>query len=333
MREIHKKYLADFSATIYIRVLEYCMKFSVVIPLYNKEHYIIDTIKSVLNQTFRDYELIVVDDGSKDHSYEAAKSLESDKIVLLHQENQGVAVARNIGIENARGEYIAFLDADDYWYSDYLETIDDLIQRFPDSDMFVTSYRVNMGKGKYHYSAHLSDEPTLLPSYWVTYKNAYDTVWTSATVIRREAILKAGMFTPGEKIGQDLDLWARVAKNNPLVAYSPKVCVDYNRDAEQNARTRVKIAYPKAFLGVLKEEMGSSRWNEEDKKWMLSKYNKKMIVYVFTSIIAGERQQARRVLRDWKKEYDNIYIAPLYCASFLPNSINKFVYKIRMKVF
>ena len=58
-----------------------------------------------------------------------------------------------------------------------------------------------------------------------------------------------------------------------------------------------------------------------------------MIVYVFTSITAGERQQARRVLRDWKKEYDNIYIALLYCASFLPNSINKFVYKIRMKVF
>lgn len=313
------------------------MRFSVVIPLYNKEHYIADTIKSVLNQSFRDFELIIVDDGSIDRSFEvaaeAAKCSDSDKIILVRQENSGVAVARNAGVENSRGEYIAFLDADDYWHPDYLETINDLTQRFPESDIFVSSYRIIMGKGKCHYSANLSDEPTLLPSYWLTYKNAYDTVWTSATVIRREAIKKAGMFTPGEKIGQDLDLWARVAKNNPVVAYSPKVCVDYNRGAEQNARTRVKIAYPKAFLGVLEEEMKNCHWSDEERKWMERKYNRKMVVYVFTSIIAGERKQARRVLRSWKRQHNNIYIVPLFCASVIPNTINSFLYKVRMRVF
>lgn len=309
------------------------MRFSVVIPLYNKEHYIVDTINSVLKQTFQDYELIVVNDGSKDNSYEVAKTVKSDKINLIHQENQGVSVARNTGVENSKGEYIAFLDADDCWYPNYLETINSLIDRFPESDIFVASYRIVMGNEKYHFSAHLNDEAVLLPSYWVTFKNAYDTVWTSATVIRKEAIIKAGMFTPGEKIGQDLDLWARVARSNPLVAYSPEVCVDYNRDAEENARTRIKIAHPKAFLKVLTEEMELDRWTDEDKKWMESKYNKKMIVYVFTSIIAGERKQARSVLKKWKQEHNNTYIFPLYCASFLPNCINRFVYKIRMKVF
>lgn len=309
------------------------MRFSVVIPLYNKEHYIENTIRSVLNQSFRDFELIIVDDGSKDDSYKNVQKIKSEKIHLIHQDNQGVAVARNTGVNQAQGEYVAFLDADDYWYPNYLETIDALIDLFSESDIFVTSYRIVMGNNKYHFSAHLSDEPTLLPSYWITYKNAYDTVWTSATVIRKEAIIKAGMFTPGEKIGQDLDLWARVAKNNPLVAYSPEICVDYNRDAEQNARTRVKIAYPKAFLSVLSEEMKNDHWTNEDKRWMESKYNKKMIVYVFTSIIAGNRKQARDVLSEWKKEHNNKYIFPLYCASFLPNCINRFAYKIRMKVF
>lgn len=309
------------------------MRFSVVIPLYNKEHYIVNTIQSVLNQTYQDYELIVVDDGSKDNSYEVAKSVQSERINLIHQENQGVAVARNTGVVNAKGEYVAFLDADDCWYPNYLQVLSDLIDKFPESDIFVSAYRIVMGNEKYHFSAHLSDEPTLLPSYWVTFKNAYDIVWTSATAIRKTAIEKAGMFTPGEKIGQDLDLWARVARNNPLVAYSPEVCVDYNRDAEQNARTRVKIAHPKAFLSVLTEEMASSRWTEEDKKWMENKYNKKMIVYVFTSIIAGERKQARSVLKQWKQEHPNKFILPLQISSYLPTSINKFVYGVRMKVF
>ena len=309
------------------------MRFSVVIPLYNKEHYIVNTINSVLNQTCRDYEIIVIDDGSKDNSFEAAKTVHSSKIKLIHQNNQGVAVARNTGVENAKGEYIAFLDADDCWYPNYLEEISALIDKFPESDIFVTSYRIVMGAEKYHFSSHLSDEPILLPSYWLTFKNAYDTVWTSATTIRKISVEKAGMFTPGERIGQDLDLWARVARNNPLVAYSPEVCVDYMRDAEQNARTRVKIAYPKAFLRVLTEEMSSDRWTAEDKKWMENKYNKKMVVYVFTSIIAGERKQARSILKQWKNDFNNKFIVPLYCASYLPNIINKTVYRIRMKVF
>lgn len=309
------------------------MRFTVVIPLYNKEHYIIKTLESVFLQTYKDFEIIVVDDGSTDHSYDTANLYSSPKMKLIHQENQGVAVARNVGIEHAQGEYIAFLDADDTWYPHYLENMNNLIEKFPQSDIFVSAYRIVMRKNTYHYSAHLSDEPALLPSYWNTFQNAYDIVWTSAAIIKKDAIIRAGKFTPGEKIGQDLDLWARVARNNPVVAYHPEISVDYHRDAEQNARTRVKIAHPKAFLQVLEEEMNNPRWTLEEKQWMENKYNKKMIVYVFTSILSGKRRQARKILTSWKKEHPNKFIFPLFCASFLPNFINRFVYKIRMKVF
>lgn len=309
------------------------MKFSVVIPLYNKEHYIGKTLKSVLNQTFQDFEIIVVNDGSTDHSLDAARSIKSDRVQIISQENAGVAVARNTGIEHASAEYIAFLDADDEWYPEYLQTINALTENFPNSDMFVTAYRIVMGNEKYHYSAHLSDEPICLESYWSTFQNAYDIVWTSATVIKKQAIVKAGMFTPGEKIGQDLDLWARVARNNPKVAYSPEVCVDYNRGAEQNARTRVKIAYPKAFMSILEQEMQNDNWSTEEKNWMENKYNKKMTVYVFTSILANKRKQAREILRKWNEKHPYKLIPFLYVSSFCPNCLNRWVYSVRLKVF
>ncbi len=85
-----------------------CMKYSVVIPLYNKEHYIASTLRSVLTQTFPDYEVIVVDDGSTDRSLQACKTVQSDKIRVVQQANQGVSAARNKGIELAAGSTSAF---------------------------------------------------------------------------------------------------------------------------------------------------------------------------------------------------------------------------------
>ena len=131
------------------------MKFSVVIPLYNKEHYIEKTIRSVLDQTCTDYEVIVVDDGSKDNSLALARRFESDRVRVIPQENQGVSVARNTGILNAGGEFVCFLDADDEWRPDYLATIDSLTERYPESAIFVTAYAVNMGNGKINYSTRL----------------------------------------------------------------------------------------------------------------------------------------------------------------------------------
>ena len=91
------------------------VKYSVVIPMYNKAEYIRYTLKSVLAQSFHDFEVIVVDDGSTDNSLKIARQTDSDKIRIIAQENQGTAVARNTGIEHASGEYIAFLDVDDEW--------------------------------------------------------------------------------------------------------------------------------------------------------------------------------------------------------------------------
>lgn len=312
------------------------MKFSVVIPLYNKEKYIEATIRSVLDQSHQDFEVLVVDDGSTDGSLALAERFASDRVHIIRQENQGVSVARNTGIEHASGEFVCFLDADDQWRPEYLATIDVLTEQYPESDIFVTAYAVNMGGGKVHYSTRLEPETGCLPSYWLTLARGYDFVWTSATVIRRETLIRAGLFKPGEKIGQDLDMWARVARINPRVAYSNHICVDYNRAAEQNARTRVRVAWAGAFLRDLEEELADPRRTLEERASIQRKYDKKMTVFIFTAILAGERKRAAQALREWKGEkntYNRLLRTGLRIAMMMPAWVNRFVFGIRMKVF
>ena len=101
---------------------------SVIMPAYNSEVYIRESIDSVLAQSFVDFELIVVDDGSTDTTAEIVKSYTDDRIRLIRQVNQGVSVARNTGLEAANGQYISFLDSDDLYYPDFLKTLLYLIQ-------------------------------------------------------------------------------------------------------------------------------------------------------------------------------------------------------------
>ena len=312
------------------------MKFSVVIPLYNKEHYIEATIRSVLNQTCQDFEVLVVDDGSKDNSLALARKFESDRVRIIPQENQGVSVARNTGILNAQGEFICFLDADDEWRPDYLATIDELTVKHPESAIFVTAYAVNMGNGKINYSTRLEPETGCLPSYWLTLAKGYDFVWTSATTMRRDILMDAGLFKPGEKIGQDLDMWARVARINPRVAYSNHICVNYNRAAEANARTRVRVAWAGAFIRDLEEELVNPARSAEEKASIQHKYDKKMTVFIFTAILAGEKERAAKALKEWKGEKNTtnrLLRLGLRIAKLMPAWVNRFVFGIRMKVF
>ena len=120
------------------------MKFSIIIPLYNKVPYVAKAIQSVLAQTFTDYELVIVDDGSEDNSADvAAKVIEGHvNCRLMKQENEGVSVARNNGVSVSQGEYLCFLDADDWWEPTFLEELDQLVAEFPDAGIYGTNYTI-----------------------------------------------------------------------------------------------------------------------------------------------------------------------------------------------
>ena len=116
--------------------------FSVIIPLYNKAEYISDCITSALNQLFKDYEIVVVNDGSTDASVSIVKTFSSEKIKLFHQKNLGASKARNNGVSFAKGKYVAFLDADDIWRPNHLQVLKESIDLFPNAGLYANNYAI-----------------------------------------------------------------------------------------------------------------------------------------------------------------------------------------------
>ncbi len=188
---------------------------SIVMPLYNKADDVKSAISSVLRQTFDDFELIVVNDGSTDNSPDIVGLINDDRIRVIDQENSGVSAARNRGIEESHADLIAFLDADDEWKPTFLETIDKLKKKFPDCSVFATGYSYLHQDGtesrpvingipphpwfgilsNYFYIASISDPP----------------LCSSAVAIRKGAINAVGGFPVGVKSGEDLLTWAKLA--------------------------------------------------------------------------------------------------------------------------
>ena len=117
------------------------IQFSVVIPLYNKEKYVAQTLKSVVGQTYQNFEIIVVNDCSTDNSLGVVQTIDDSRIKTIeHSKNKGLSASRNTGIKAAAHSFIAFLDADDHWDSSFLETISNLIKKYPKESVFATHY-------------------------------------------------------------------------------------------------------------------------------------------------------------------------------------------------
>ncbi len=209
--------------------------FSVVIPLYNKENYIVETLKTVLSQTFSDFEILVVNDGSKDNSLKAAASVNDPRIRILSKDNGGVSSARNYGIDNARFDYIAFLDADDYWLPGFLETILQLIHLYPKAEVYGT----NMDVVKNGVTKPLSKitKQGYIDDYFDTLLST-PILHASAVVVKKNAFEKAGKFSTLMSRGEDLDMWVRLARTC-IVAYHPGILAGYVFGAQNSSASFV----------------------------------------------------------------------------------------------
>lgn len=217
--------------------------FSVIIPLYNKGTYVEKAIRSVIAQTFQDFELIVVDDGSTDDSLHNAQSIiqnlelqdpdQSKKIQLIQQKNQGVSTARNNGVKLAKYDYIAFLDADDWWEPDYLSEMKALIDAYPEAGIYGSSYyKVKNGR---NIPANIGVKPGFksgLINYFQVYAATFYMPLTSITsIIKKNIYIDLKGFKEELKLGEDFDLWARIALKYS-VAFLNKPLAYYNQDVE-----------------------------------------------------------------------------------------------------
>lgn len=198
---------------------------SVVIPLYNKEKSIASTLRTVLNQTFSDYEIVIVNDGSTDGSVEEIEKVQDDRIRLVHQPNAGVSAARNRGIEEAKGDLIAFLDADDEWKPEYLATQYHLFQKYPECSVFACNYEFRDVSGKVTptliHKLPFAGEDGILSNYFEVASCSHPPLWTSAVMVKKQAMQAIGGFPLGIKSGEDLLTWARLAVNG-MIAYSKR---------------------------------------------------------------------------------------------------------------
>lgn len=242
------------------------MRFSVIIPLYNKAPYVAKAIGSVLSQTFTDYELVVMDDGSKDDSFAvASKAVEGCPNYHLYQQaNGGVSVARNNAVSLSQGRYLCFLDADDWWEPTFLEEMSKLIDEFPNAGIYGTNYTIvnetkrktrvaNIGVGQGFESGYIN--------YCQVYaKTLAMPLWTGAVSMPRAVFDEMGGFPKGIRLGEDFLLWIRVALKYK-VAFLNKPLSFYNQDVEVANRG----------VGRLHMPMEHMLWNvdflsEEEKK-------------------------------------------------------------------
>lgn len=222
------------------------IRFSVVIPLYNKEKYVEQTLRSVLEQSYPFFEVVVVDDGSSDKSISIVKSIKDSRIRIISQKNGGVAAARNTGIEVSVEEYIAFIDADDYWAVTYLEEMVSLISSYPDGGMYACRYaEVIEGKQKSVAIALNESFKSGYISYFKLFARTYvSPICSSAVVIPRKSFIKAGVFRVGLKVGEDIDLWLRLAQNGKVVYLNQELAF-YNNDQPIDSRLSRKLYSPR----------------------------------------------------------------------------------------
>lgn len=199
---------------------------SVVIPLYNKRQWVARAIRSVLSQSFRQFEVIVVDDGSTDGGQTIVQDIYDSRIRLITQSNGGVSAARNRGTAEAKADLVAFLDADDEWYSTFLDTVLRLRESFPECIVFGTNYEYCDGRGNRHAAGIRRLRPMpwegILSDYFVAASHNAPPLCSSAIAVRQDAIRSVGGFPVGVKAGEDLLTWARLAAAGS-VAYSSSI--------------------------------------------------------------------------------------------------------------
>ena len=220
------------------------MKFSVIIPLYNKAPYVKKALETVCAQTYRDYEIIVINDGSTDNSAVVAdeylKATDGIDYQIISQQNAGVSAARNAGVALSHGDYIAFLDADDWWEPTYLERMAQLIEDYPEAGLYACNY-VYYKPGKTRVALNI-------PTGYINYPKAYYEsnampIWTGAAMIQRKVFEEMGGFPLGIKLGEDFLLWSKIAMQYK-VAFLNEALAWYNNDVPVALRATRNLHHP-----------------------------------------------------------------------------------------
>jgi len=282
-------------------------KVSVIMPAYNGEKYIAESIRSVLAQTYLDWEMIVVDDGSIDRTSEIARDFSSQdkRIIYVSQQNGGQGRARNTGIRMARGEVIAFLDQDDLWLKEKLE-----LQL---KAMKEANADVIFSDGFIFQDEDSADESTTCAAWFSALRGKVDgasmlgylltlnRIPTLSALVRRERIEGVGLFEEDRRYQNcdDYDLWLKLAESGAIFFGTSEKLVRYRLHSNQHSRDSSRMN--KSEIGVLEKPWRLTPADQRIKEKRLSALRRELVVALINDGKANEAQEALREFRERAK--------------------------------
>ena len=278
------------------------MRFSVIIPLYNKGPYVSKALASVNAQTFRDFELVVVDDGSTDDSFMVAKyTMDSVEVEhkLISQENAGVSTARNNGVSASHGDYICFLDADDWWAPTFLERMDWLINEYPEAGIYGTNYYyVKNGRQR----VCVTTAETGYINYCKVYAEKLQMpLWTGAVCMPRRIFDEFGGFRTHLRLGEDFDLWIKVALKYK-VAFLNEALSFYFQDADAAWRLVGRLHDPQAHMLWNLEYLEEEEKSNPDYKRLIDNLRTYSLLPYYLSKQYHDAAKRELAKVDWEKQ-------------------------------
>lgn len=278
------------------------LKVSVVIPTYNRAKYVVKAIDSVLAQTYTDYEVIIIDDGSTDNTCEVLKPY-TDRIQYIHQDNAGVSAARNTGIRAAKGKWIAFLDSDDEWLPKKLSIQMRDVQKRPDVCAHITNVTFNPPNGRpislfevRNFRIHGADGFIIERPF--QYVLNYEIAVTSSLVVRRDILFDSGLFDTGLSIGEDVDLFLRVALQGPWAGSNIELLNYYRRkestiSLSRHPRCDQRHLY-ETIVYVLEKIRNSPKLSNEEQRLLNHKLSGWVFRLAMRQLQEGDKEKARK---------------------------------------
>tara|TARA_B110000967_G_C18863637_1_gene551437 strand:+ start:1062 stop:2006 length:945 start_codon:yes stop_codon:yes gene_type:complete len=275
---------------------------SVIIPLYNKQDYILRTIDSVLLQSFQDFEILVINDGSTDDYLSELKCINDDRITLFSHSNSGVSYTRNQGVKYAKSKLIAFLDGDDTWNPDFLLTIMHLYKKYPQAGAFATNYERVFSDGNRRVSnvfgiEDFYGEDGLISNFFKMALHEM-AISTSEVVVKKSVIQEIGGFLEGIYYGEDQEFFARLAFKYPF-AYSKKVLGQYYKNV-LNATSQSPIHYEMPIIDLYKEYKIDANLNDDQEYYLEEYINRLRLDKCFWALMKGKKTLAKKLLKDSK---------------------------------
>lgn len=310
--------------------------FSVIMPYYKNNNFVERSIRSVLDQTEKYFELIIMDDGSNDDVEKIVEEINDNRIRLYHQKNQGVSAARNNAIRKSLGEWTCFLDSDDEWFPDHLEEIKRLQTIYPGYGFYITSHK-REGKKDYYSNSLLGfkENGAVIIDDLLEYSlKKPGIIHTNSVCISRKLIEKCGFFVEGVNSGEDTDLWYKCSLYTPVVV-STKVTSVYHRD--NSYLTKIKaFNYHWVFLNSV-QNFETDLSIPERKRYSAKLFCQKYQLSICKRLIAaGKKQDAlkqyqqmgQKLCQELTAEYSKVRRL-LLLPEWLSHAVLGLLYKIK----